>query len=165
MAANIFMSLQKSVRVSVLLILLLNLSSKTAAQDEHFAGYWATSNLTSVVEVSQCGDTLCAEIAWLWDISVAGRRMLDEKNSQSSRQTESLLDLQLFSRFKKEGETWKGRIYNPEDGRTYRASITSRSKNILRVRGCWGPFCLTQTWRRLQSINIPTEKELKLRKQ
>jgi len=159
------MSSHKSVGVPILLFLLLSSSSITVAQDEHFAGYWATSNLTSVVEVSQCDDSLCAEIAWLWDIAVAGRKMLDEKNPQSSKQKKSLLGLQLFSRFKKEDEIWKGRIYNPEDGRTYRASVTARSKNILRVKGCWGPFCLTQTWRRLRSVDVPTEAALKLRKQ
>ena len=159
------MSSNRAASAIIVFLFLAIVSSQTLAQDDPFVGYWATSNLTSVVEVSRCDDKLCAEIAWLWDISVAGRKMLDEKNPQSSKQGKSLLGLQLFSRFRKEGDTWKGRIYNPEDGRTYRASVTSRSKNILRVKGCWGPFCLTQHWRRLQSIAVPTEKDLNLRRQ
>ena len=148
-----------------ILVLLATASSHVGAQDDPFEGYWATSNLTSIIEVTRCEDSLCAEIVWLWDVSVAGRKMLDEKNPQTSKQKKTLIGLQLFSRFSKDGNTWRGRIYNPEDGRTYRASVTLRSKNILRVKGCWGPFCLTQHWRRLQSISIPTEHDLNVRRQ
>ena len=150
--------------VSASLILLTILSSHAVAQDNVFTGYWATSNLTSIVEITVCDDALCAEIAWLWDVSVAGRKMLDENNPQKSKQNNSLIGRQLFSRFSKDGDGWQGRIYNPEDGRTYRASVTARSRNALRVKGCWGPFCITQTWRRLQSVSIPTVKDLELRR-
>ena len=58
-----------------------------------------------------------------------------------------------------DGERWRGRIYNPEDGRSYRATLTPRSANVLRLRGCWGPFCRNQTWRRLESIALPTAED------
>ena len=157
------MFLHRAVSVLFLLVVQMLTLGHADAQDDPFSGYWATSNLTSIVEVTRCEDALCAEIAWLWDISVAGRTMLDEKNPRSSKQTMPMLGLQLFSQFKKDGDSWKGRIYNPEDGRTYRATVTKRGKNILRVKGCWGPFCLTQNWRRLQSISIPTVRNLSLR--
>ena len=156
--------LRRAGSVLTLLILLATAPSHAVGQDDVFTGYWATSNLTSVIEVTMCDNALCAEIAWLWDVSVAGRKMLDEKNPKKSSQKNSLVGRQLFSRFRKDSNGWKGRIYNPEDGRTYRASVTTRGKNALRVKGCWGPFCLTQTWRRLQSLSIPTENDLKLRR-
>lgn len=135
-----------------------------SAEELEIEGYWATSNLTSVVEVQGCGDSLCAEIAWLWDVAVRGRKMLDDNNAASSKQKMPLVGLQLFSRFRREGDQWLGRIYNPEDGRTYKATVTLRSKNILRIKGCWGPFCLTRHWRRLGSIALPTESDLNTRK-
>ena len=154
------MFLYRAASVLFILVVLTLTSNHADAQDDSFSGYWATSNLTSIIEVTRCKDALCAEIAWLWDVSVAGRKMLDENNPQDSKQSRPMLGLQLFSRFEKKGSSWKGRIYNPEDGRTYRATVTTRGKNILRVKGCWGPFCLTQHWRRLQSISIPTEENL-----
>jgi len=132
--------------------------------DTAFEGSWATSNLTSVVEVNRCKDSLCAEIAWLWDVAVEGRKMTDEKNASQAKQKMPLVGLQLFSKFNKDGADWRGRIYNPEDGRTYRATVTLYSKNILKLKGCWGPFCLTQYWRRLGSIRLPTEITLESRK-
>ena len=158
------MSLQPAGRILTMLLLLVTASGYTGAQGEPFEGYWATSNLTSIVEITSCEDALCAEIVWLWDVSVAGRKMLDEKNSQDSKKNNPLVGRQLFSRFSKEADAWKGRIYNPEDGRTYRATVTARNNNALRVKGCWGPFCLSQTWRRLQSISIPTESDLERRR-
>ena len=158
------MFLRRAGSVLTLLVLLAAASSQAVGQDDVFTGYWATSNLTSIVEITACDNALCAEIAWLWDVSVAGSKILDKKNPQKSKQKNSLVGRQLFSRFIKNGDGWRGRIYNPEDGRTYRASVTTRGKNALRVKGCWGPFCLTQTWRRLQSVSIPTENDLKLRR-
>ena len=154
------MKLSGTARLLVSCVLLALAPNLVSAQGNLFNGYWATSNLTSIIEITPCDGSLCGEIVWLWDVSVAGRNKVDEKNPQSSRQNRSLIGLPIFSRFSKDGDIWKGRIYNPEDGRTYRASVTLRNRNLLRVRGCWGPFCLNQSWRRLSSISIPTENDL-----
>ena len=161
---NVIIFLRRAGMVLTLIVLLATASSHVVGQDDVFTGFWATSNLTSIVEITACDSALCAEIAWLWDVSVAGRQMLDKKNPQKSKQKNPLVGRQLFSRFNKDGDRWQGRIYNPEDGRTYRASVTARGRNALRVKGCWGPFCLTQTWRRLQTVSIPTEDDLESRR-
>lgn len=138
--------------------------ASTQVQDDPFEGYWTTSKLTSVVEINRCDDSLCAEIAWMWDVAVAGRKMMDVNNSAQAKQKMPLVGLQLFSKFRKDGDEWQGRVYNPEDGRTYRATVAVHSRNILRLKGCWGPFCLTRYWHRLRSVPIPTESKLDLRK-
>ena len=46
----------------------------------------------------------------------------------------------------------EGRIYNPENGRTYRASLKLRSPDILEVKGCLLIVCDTQVWRRVESL-------------
>lgn len=119
-----------------------------------------TSNFASVVEVSRCGDALCAELRWLWDVGVAGRRGLDDENPDEDLRDRPLIGISLFERFRPDGERWKGRIYNPEDGRTYRATLARRGANALRLRGCLGPFCRSQTWRRLGSFTLPTARDL-----
>lgn len=59
-----------------------------------------------------------------------------------------------------EGLVWRdgawrdGRLLNPEDGHTYRGAIRAEG-DLLRLRGCAGPFCQQQTWRRLSSIPRP----------
>ncbi|MFK7890944.1 MAG: DUF2147 domain-containing protein [Granulosicoccus sp.] len=135
---------------------------QASAQDSTFEGYWTTSNMTSVVKTERCEESLCGKIVWLWDVAVKGKDMRDVENAAEARKNQPLVGLPLFSRFKKEGDAWRGRIYNPEDGRTYRATVSLRSTDILRLKGCWGPFCLTRYWRRLSSISLPTEDQLEL---
>lgn len=123
-------------------------------------GLWVTSSFTSVVRIERADETLEARIVWLWRDAVGGRRTLDENNPSERRRERPLVGLSLFSDMRPDGERWRGRIYNPEDGRRYRATLTPRSADVLRLRGCWGPFCRNQTWRRLESIELPTAEDL-----
>ena len=135
-------------------------SGAAAAATEPVEGLWVTSNFASVVELTRCEASLCAELAWLWDVGVANRRKLDEENPDEGLRGRPMIGLSLFERFRRDGEGWKGRIYNPEDGRTYRATLVQRNRNVLRLRGCYGPFCRSQTWRRLGSFTLPTPADL-----
>ena len=120
-------------------------------------GLWVTSGFASVVEIERCGASLCAEVRWLWDEGVAGRRVLDGENPDEALRERPVIGLSLFERFRPDGgpAAWKGRVYNPEDGRTYRATLGRRGRDALRLRGCYGPFCRSQTWRRLGSFSLP----------
>ena len=152
------------------------LPTPARAAADPFEGLWVTSNFASVVEIRRCeasrdaspdastdaspDASLCAELVWLWDVGVARRRKLDEKNPDEGRRDRPMIGSSLFERFRPDGDAWKGRIYNPEDGRTYRATLRRRSADALRLRGCYGPFCRSQTWRRLGSFTLPTPADL-----
>lgn len=41
---------------------------------------------------------------------------------------------------------------NPENGRTYRGKITQQSPETITLRGCAGPFCSTQTWHSVRTL-------------
>ena len=143
-------------------------STPARAAVDPFEGLWVTSNFASVVEIRRCetspdaspNASLCAELLWLWDVGVARRRKLDERNPDEDLRDRPMIGLSLFERFRLDGDAWKGRIYNPEDGRTYRATLRRRGADALRLRGCYGPFCRSQTWRRLGSFTLPTPADL-----
>ena len=44
------------------------------------------------------------------------------------------------------GAIWRGAIYDPKRGKTYRSELKRRDANTLEVKGCIGPFCQTQVW-------------------
>ncbi len=48
------------------------------------------------------------------------------------------------------GDKWSGRIYNSKDGQTYDASIEVPSATQLKVRGCAGPLCGSETWTKVR---------------
>lgn len=140
----------------------LAMTDLAAARDWGPTGYWVTPNFSSVVRVDFCGEgqDLCGELVWLYEVSIDGKRMLDKRNPDESRRDRPLVGLSLFSRLPLDDGAWRGRIYNPGDGRRYRASIRQPDANRLRLRGCWGPFCKRQTWRRLSSVTLPTQESL-----
>lgn len=142
---------------------LLMTSTSALAQEPDPAGYWVTPDFSSIIEVAPCGDSgaLCAELVWLYELATGRRSRLDKKNPNESLRDRPMVGLSLFRNMTPTDSGWKGRIYNPGDGRSYRTSITQPDINRLRLRGCWGPFCKRQTWRRLSTVTIPTEESLK----
>jgi Delta7-sterol 5-desaturase len=108
------------------------------------AGDWATPALGLVVRLAPCADDatrLCGVTRWAWDPSslrggAIGATMLRD------------------ARFR-DGAFRDGVLVNPEDGRSYRGEIRVESRDVLRLKGCAGPFCQQQVWRRLSSIPRP----------
>ena len=116
-------------------------------------GVWLTPASNSHIEIQQCGEKLCGKIVWLTEPHNAdGTLKLDRKNKKEALRTRPLLGLELISGFTKTGDDkWtKGRIYNPEDGQTYRSKLELKDQNTLDVSGCVLVFCRAQTWTRVK---------------
>jgi Delta7-sterol 5-desaturase len=107
------------------------------------SGDWATPGLGAVVRLHACADSpdqLCGRLSWAWDPSELKPGSVGEP---------------MLSAFVWEKSRWTGgKLRNPEDGRVYSGSITPDGDR-LHLKGCAGPFCQTQTWRRLSSIPRP----------
>lgn len=121
-----------------------------AASPETALGKWQTPTRHGVVEIARCGESLCGKL-----IESDGLRaepdLRDLKNKDASKRTRKVKGLQMLGGFQREGDKWSGGwIYNPEDGGTYKATITPSDKNTLKLKGCivW-PLCKTQTWTRM----------------
>ncbi len=116
-------------------------------------GVWLTPNGDSHIEIRACGEKLCGRLAWFTEPRTAdGTLKLDEKNKNAALRTRPLLGLVMMSGFTKtgDGEWTKGRIYNPEDGQTYRSKFELKDENTLNVSGCVLIFCKNQTWTRVK---------------
>jgi uncharacterized protein (DUF2147 family) len=75
----------------------------------------------------------------------------DSANRDPALRSRALKGLTILQGFRRDGEGWSGgTIYNPEDGGTYKATVTLADANTLKLKGCivW-PLCKTQTWKRL----------------
>ena len=60
-----------------------------------------------------------------------------------------VLGMEILRGLRQDGNRWVGgSILDPENGRTYRATVWLDGQDHLRVRGYWGPSYRTQTWRR-----------------
>lgn len=114
-------------------------------------GVWLTGDGQARIRVNRCGGNLCGSIVWLKQPidPATGRPEVDDKNPDPRRRNRPILGLRIFSMAPTADGAWSGSIYNADDGKTYRASVTPRSASTLTVRGCAGPFCGDDTWTRV----------------
>ena len=116
-------------------------------------GVWLTPSGNSQIEIRPCGEKLCGKLVWFTEPrNTDGTLKLDEKNKNVALRNRPLLGLQMMSSFIKTGDgKWtKGRIYNPEDGQTYRSKLEVKDQNTLSVSGCVLFFCKDQIWTRVK---------------
>jgi Delta7-sterol 5-desaturase len=127
-------------------VLLLGATATEARAEmpQSVAGDWATPGLGAVVRLAPCPNDdakVCGVLTWAWNpaemrAGAIGRPMLSGARWR-------------------DGAFRDGELVSPEDGRVYRGEIRLDGRDILRLKGCAGPFCQTQVWRRLSSIPRP----------
>ncbi len=129
---------------AVLIAIVLAMSTDAHAQTpQTIAGDWATPGLGSIVRLSPCTDApakLCGRLVWAWD--------------PAQLRPGALGAPMLRDAAWRDGAFRDGVLVNPEDGRSYRGEIRPEG-DLLRLKGCAGPFCQAQVWRRLASIPRP----------
>lgn len=120
-------------------------------------GVWATAGGGSHVKIEDCGGKLCGAIIWLKEpLNKEGKDKVDSENPDPSLRTRKLAGLALLSGFiqdQSNSNVWTdGKIYNPDDGKTYSCNLTLQDPKTLRVRGYVGLSFLgkTQIWSRVQ---------------
>ena len=137
--------------------------STVAAETLRPIGVWLHQNGRIQVEISPCEDRLCGRIAWLrFPNNAAGRPLRDLKNPNQSLRRRTVMGMTVIRGLHFSGErTWDdGRIYNPDDGKTYRSNVTYQDDNTLLVRAyiLLPMFGQTQIWTRVNSELDPHHK-------
>ena len=115
------------------------------------AGDWSTGGRT-VVRIGPCAGAparMCGVIVAMAN-GRDGRPLLDSQNPDPKLKTRALVGLPLIFGFRSAGGgRWAdGKIYNPDDGKTYDAKLEPGPGGTLRVSGCVLFLCKAQTWRR-----------------
>ncbi len=141
--------------LAIALALLLSVNAPTMAEDG-VIGRWATPGVAAIVELAPCGSTstLCGTIRWLWDaVDEKGRPRLDAQNADAALRTRPLVGLHILSGLTPAaGSGWAARIYNPEDGQTYRATVRRQGPDALLIEGCVLFICQKQVWRKASAL-------------
>lgn len=118
---------------------------------EQAIGRWATPTKHGIVEIAPCGASICGRLVESDSIR-ANPAFADGKNKNPALRSRPLKGLTILQGFTRSTDGWEGgSIYNPEDGGTYKATITIADADTLKLKGCivW-PLCKTQTWKRLR---------------
>ncbi|MEL7482517.1 MAG: DUF2147 domain-containing protein, partial [Pseudomonadota bacterium] len=89
--------------------------------------------------------TPCGTLVWFDETNAVSDR--DINNPDPELRDRPVKGMVMLSGFERSGDRWRrGRIYNAENGRTYRSAVSVRDDGNLKLQGCVGPICQTQTW-------------------
>jgi len=126
-------------------------SPALAANADSVLGTWHTPSKNGVVEIARCGASICGRLVNSDHIRT-NPELKDVNNKDTAKRDRKLKGLQIVGGFTLDKDQWSGgSIYNPEDGGTYKATITPAGPDSLKLKGCivW-PLCKTQTWTRIK---------------
>jgi uncharacterized protein (DUF2147 family) len=110
------------------------------------AGRWLTADGGAVVAIGPCGASWCGRIAKVIKGPPSGP-WVDARNPDPNLRTRALVGVPILTALVPDGDGWKGQIYDPKTGKTYRA-VVARAGAALKVQGCIAFFCQTMVWTR-----------------
>jgi uncharacterized protein (DUF2147 family) len=120
-----------------------------ASAAEPVSGRWLTAEKDAVIVIAPCGKALCGTIEKFLVAPPQGNDQRDINNPDPAKRKRRLLGTAILSAFTADGDVWRGQIYDPKNGKSYRSIIRRKAADVLEVKGCIGPFCQTQVWKRV----------------
>lgn len=114
-------------------------------------GVWNTSDGDSQVHITACGASVCG-YPFLPTVPSPSEAHTDIHNPDPALRGRPMRDTQIFKLdFAKSG-LWRGWVYNPNNGRTYKATLKTQGPETLKLTGCLiGPLCGSQIWTRVSA--------------
>lgn len=105
------------------------------------SGRWLTFEKDSIIEVGPCGVKICGRIAKILAPTVDGKPARDSNNPNPALRGRLIEGLTLLTGFTDNGKNWKGTIYDPRAGKTYKSYLTKLANGNLQVQGCVAFIC------------------------
>lgn len=132
-------------------VIVLASASAHAQTAEAVFGMWLNAGNGGHIEMAKCADKLCAKIVSIPNNDPPDGPKIDKNNPDESLRSRPIVGMVILDQaYKNDEKSWKGTIYNPEDGKTYDVTVTSKSVNEVELKGCLLTFlCRSQTWTRL----------------
>ena len=97
------------------------------------------------ITIARCGSSRCGTITKIIK-NKPGEPNRDVHNDNPSLRDRPILGIRLITGLKWDDDRWRGEIYNPEDGNTYRAEVRPARGGALEVKGCLAFLCRTRVW-------------------
>jgi uncharacterized protein (DUF2147 family) len=146
-------TMKKSLLIFTLALVLALAGSAFGDDGSAVLGNWTTDGGKATVNIYKCGGKFCGSMIGLKEPYEAdGSEKLDKNNTDPAKQKRKLIGINLVWGFTYDGDNkyTGGRIYDPENGKTYYCKMTLEG-NTLKVRGSLssvGILGRTTTWTR-----------------
>ncbi len=120
---------------------------------EPIAGRWMTQEQDAVIAIKRCGAkakaALCGTLEKFLVLPAGGTDQRDVNNTDPAKRERRLLGLPILLSLTEDKDVWRGEIYDPKSGRTYTSEVRRKGAGALEVKGCFGPLCRTQEWKKV----------------
>lgn len=150
----------RSLTVGLLTLTLGLIAPETHAHPtiDELTGTWRTQTHHALVSISACENSApCGALVWV-DPELTEGATTDTRNPVRRLRNRPLVGLRILWGFHSEATRWaSGRVYNPDTGQTFSASLRLLSEDTLLVTGCLGPLCRSERWIR----HRPTQTEIR----
>ncbi len=123
------------------------------------AGYWSTRDDESIMRISPCTkpEFLCGTMVWLKDPLEDGAPKTDENNPDKTKRSRPLIGLEILTELVADGDHWKGKAYNAEDGKVYDITFKVLPDKVkgdkAEITGCVLRYlCKSETFTKVQTV-------------
>ena len=127
------------------LALLVLLASQSLISDygNSLKGYWHGFGL--IVQIKECEDKICGLIEYMFvEDGDDPMLILDENNKDKELRSRTLIGSNILYDIDKKPDskrTFTGKIYNPEEGKSYKSKIRQLDNGNLEIKGCFAVVC------------------------
>lgn len=97
------------------------------------------------ITVAPCGNARCGTITRIIRMK-PGETNRDRHNDNPALRNRPIVGVRVLQDLAWSDGAWRGRVYNPEDGGTYRAVVRPGRGGALQVQGCLSVICRTVSW-------------------
>ena len=142
-------------KLILLLSILLSAASVSAPPSaDAIVGVWANGSGKGHIQIYKTGNKYNGKIVWLKEPNGKdGQPKVDRHNPDPSKRARQVMGMVMLRNFVfDDGEWTDGYIYNPQDGKEYKAYIKMNNSNEIAVRGYMGISLIgkTDTWTRVR---------------
>jgi uncharacterized protein (DUF2147 family) len=104
----------------------------------------------SVVEIFERDSKLFGKVVKILDDHRDPDPVCDECPTDDPRYKKKIIGMEILRDLQRDGDAYTdGDILDPEVGKVYRCKIWLEGDDLM-VRGFWGPFYRTQTWKKVR---------------
>lgn len=142
------MSILSPIKMALALIPATMAFATPALAADSILGNWVTEEGDAIVRISKCGTTVCGRIHKFLVTPPNGAGQKDIHNPDRKLRNRTILGMAILTGFTPDGDIWRGKVYDPKSGKTYRSEVSLKSANSLKMKGCILLFCQSQKWTR-----------------
>jgi uncharacterized protein (DUF2147 family) len=137
-----------------LLILIFIVVAANAVAQKTVVGKWKTiddntGEAKSIIEIFERGGKVYGKVVQILDPTAKPDPVCDKCPADDPRFKKKIIGMEIIQGLVKDGDEYsEGTILDPEPGKIYRCKLWLEGEDLM-VRGYWGPFYRTQTWKRV----------------